>query len=76
MRLPPWVVLFVAALVLGFGVYRIRMYFRTDEEDDRARAAGGLYGLGRRTHLLFGIVYLLLAAFLILSALGVKILGR
>jgi hypothetical protein len=75
-RLPVWVVLAVAALVLGFGVVRIRLFFRSDEEDQRARAAGGLYGLGRRTHLLFGIVYILMATYLILGACGVRLLGR
>ena len=74
MRLPPWVVLVVAGLVLVFGVYRIRMAFRSDEADQRARAAGGLYGMGRRSHLLFGILYILMAAYLILGACGVQLI--
>ncbi len=48
------------------------MSFRSDEADQKAREAGGLYGLGRRTHLLFGIVYILMAAYLILSAFGIN----
>ena len=74
MRLPPWVVLVVAGLVLVFGVYRIRMAFRSDEADQRARAAGGLYGMGRRSHLLFGVLYILMAIYLILGACGIKLI--
>ena len=70
MRIPVWLTLGVAALVVIFGVYRIRMVFRSDEEDARAKARKGLYGLGRRTHLLVGIVYLLLGAALVATSFG------
>jgi hypothetical protein len=70
MRVPVWLTLGVAALVVIFGVYRIRLAFRTNEEDARARARKGLYGLGRRTHALVGIVYLMLGTALIATSFG------
>lgn len=70
MRVPVWLTLGVAALVVIFGVYRIRLAFRSSEEDARARARKGLYGLGRRTHALVGIVYLLLGTALIATSFG------
>ncbi len=73
-RVPPWVFVAVGALVILFGVYRIRLSVRSDEEDKVARARGGLYGVGRRTHLLFGIVYILMGVILILTAFGINVL--
>ncbi len=76
MRVPIWLTLGVAALVMIFGVYRIRMGFRTDEEDRRARERKGLYGMGRRTHFLIGIVYLLLGGALVATSFGWNPFGR
>jgi hypothetical protein len=70
MRVPVWLTLGVAALVCIFGAYRIRLAFRSDEEDQRARARKGLYAMGRRTHFLIGVVYLLLGAALIAVSYG------
>jgi hypothetical protein len=70
MHIPIWLTLGVAALVIIFGVYRIRIAMRTDEADSRARPRKGLYAMGRRTHLLVGIVYLLLGAGLLVTAFG------
>jgi hypothetical protein len=70
MRVPVWLTLGIAALVVIFGVYRMRIAFRTDEEDQRAKARKGLYAMGRRTHLLIGIVYLLLGGALIATSFG------
>jgi len=70
MRLPVWLTLGIAALVIIFGVYRIRLGFRTDEEDARAKARKGLYGMGRRTHFLIGIIYLLLGGALVAASFG------
>ncbi|HEX3476330.1 MAG TPA: hypothetical protein VHT91_14995 [Kofleriaceae bacterium] len=75
MRLPVWLTLGVALLVCVFGAYRIRIAFRSDEEDQRARERKGLYAMGRRTHLLIGIVYLLLGAGLIATTFGWNPLG-
>jgi hypothetical protein len=70
MRIPVWLTLGVAALVIIFGVYRIRISMRSDEEDQRAKARKGLYAMGRRTHLLIGIIYLLLGSGLVATAFG------
>ena len=75
MRVPVWLTLGVAILVLVFGVYRIRIAFRSDEEDERARSRKGLYALRRRTHFLIGVVYLLLGVALIATTFGWNPLG-
>jgi hypothetical protein len=75
MRVPVWLTLGVAVLVCVFGAYRIRMAFRSDEEDQRARERKGLYGMGRRTHFLIGVIYLLLGAGLIATTFGWNPLG-
>lgn len=75
MQLPPWVAIAVGALVIVFGAYRIKLGLRTADEDEAARKRGGLYGMGRRTHILIGVVYLLMGLMLILHAVGVPVLG-
>ena len=70
MRVPVWLTLGVAFLVCVFGAYRIRLAFRSDDEDQRARARKGLYAMGRRTHFLIGTIYLLLGAALIATSFG------
>jgi hypothetical protein len=70
MRVPVWLTLGVAALVIVFGCYRIRIAFRSDEADKAARARKGLYAMGRRTHALIGIVYLLLGGALVATSFG------
>ena len=76
MRLPPWVPAVVGVLVIVFGLYRVRLAFRAEAEDERARRRGGLYAFQRRTHLLFGVAYLLMGALLIASAFGVTFFPR
>lgn len=71
MFIPRWITFLIAACVIGFGVYRIYIAFTTDPETLAQRK--GLYGLPRRTHILFGILYLLLGAFLIASAFGFRL---
>ena len=75
MRVPVWLTLGVAVLVCAFGAYRIRIAFRSDEEDERARARKGLYAMGRRTHFLIGVIYLLLGAGLVATTFGWNPLG-
>jgi hypothetical protein len=74
LALPRWLVLLVGGLVVAFGLYRIRLGFRTDAEDEAARRRGGLYGMPRRTHILIGVVYLLMGVTLVLSAFGIQFL--
>jgi hypothetical protein len=70
MRVPVWLTLGVAFLVCVFGAYRIRLAFRSNEADERARARKGLYAMGRRTHFLIGVVYLLLGGALVGVSFG------
>ena len=70
MAVPIWLTLGVAALVLVFGAYRIRIAFRTDEQDQRARSKKGLYAMRRRTHFLIGTIYLLLGIGLVATSFG------
>jgi hypothetical protein len=74
MTLPRWVPILVGALVILFGLYRMRLAFRTPEQDESAKRQGGLYGHGKRTHFLFAVVYLLMGAMLIASGFGVNII--
>ncbi len=76
MRIPVWVTIGVAILVIVFGVIRIRLAFRTDAQEQLSRKRKGLYGMGKRTHLLIGIVYLLLGAGLVATTLGWTPLGN
>lgn len=69
MRVPVWLTLGIAALVMIFGVYRIRLALKVkDQSGDQPRK--GLYAMGKRTHLLIGIVYLLLAGALVATSFG------
>ena len=86
MRIPVWVTLGVALLVIGFGSYRIWLSLRPEppkEEDakpvtgmpSRSLFAGGFYRMGKRTHLFVGVIYLLLGAALIATSFGFNPLG-
>lgn len=75
MRIPVWLTLAVAVVVCVFGVYRLRIAFRTDDEDARAKKRGGLYAMGRRTHALIGVVYLLLGGALVAASFGWNPMG-
>ena len=70
MRVPVWLTLGVALLVCLFGAYRIRLGFRSDEDDQRAREKKGLYAMGRRTHFLIGVIYILLGGALVATSFG------
>jgi len=69
-RIPSWLTLGVALLVCVFGAYRIRMAFRDDDAQQRAKERGGLYSMARRSHFLIGLVYLLLGAGLVATSFG------
>jgi hypothetical protein len=75
MRIPQWLVLGLGALVFLWGAYRIRIGFRSDAEDERAKSRKGLYAMARRTHALIGLVYLLLGGALIATGFGWNPLG-
>lgn len=69
-QVPPWLTFLIAGVVAVFGVYRLRIAMRSRADEAKAGERGGLYGLPRRTHFLFGILYLLLSLFLIAAGLG------
>lgn len=69
-RIPVWLTIGVAVLVFVFGIHRIRLSMRSEEMEAIAKKRRGLYALGRRTHRLIGVVYLLLGAALFATALG------
>jgi hypothetical protein len=70
--MPLWLVITVGSLVMLFGLYRLRLAFRTASEDDMARQRGGIYGYSRRRQLLYGAIYILLGALLLAGAFGLK----
>lgn len=70
MRIPMWLTLGVAGLVIVFGLYRVAMGFRSAESEARARQRKGMFALAGRTHLLIGIVYLLLGGALVATTFG------
>ena len=70
MRIPVWLTLAVAILVILFGAHRIRLSFRSEDEEAPARPRKGLYAMSRRTHRVIGTVYLLLGAALIGATFG------
>jgi hypothetical protein len=71
-RLPVWLVLTVGALVILFGLFRLRLAIRPPKEEEEAVTRKGMFGYPRRTHGLFGAVYVLMGVLLILGALGVR----
>ncbi len=70
MRLPVWLTLMCAAMVLLWGGYRIKLGLRSAADEEKARQRKGLFGASRRTHLLVGSIYILLAAGLIAITFG------
>jgi hypothetical protein len=70
--LPVWLVVLVGVVVTLFGLFRMRLAMRSKEDEERARRQGGMFAYPRRTHVLFGIVYIAMGVMLILGAMGVK----
>ena len=72
-NLPRWVPLLVGAMVFVFGIYRLHLGFRSKEAAEEAKKQGGLYGLGRRTHVVFGCIFVIAGLMLLLPVLGVRL---
>jgi hypothetical protein len=72
-RIPVWLTLAIAALVIIFGSYRL--YLATRPVDESAPPRRGLYSMSKRAHLMVGIVYLLLGAGLIATTFGFNPFG-
>jgi uncharacterized iron-regulated membrane protein len=75
MRVPPWLTLGAAILVMFFGGYRIWLALRPKREEAEAPPRRGLFGLARRTQFLVGVIYLLLGGALIATTYGWNPLG-
>jgi uncharacterized membrane protein HdeD (DUF308 family) len=75
MAIPRWIFFLVAVWVIAFGVFRIVVAVRRQRlaraEPDRPNfMKRGLYALSPRTHILFGVVYILLGGCLVAMGLG------
>lgn len=81
MRVPVWLTLGVAVLVLVFGAFRIRLALKKPEPESAGGGGGGgvmgrgFYRMSSRTHLLIGVVYILLGAGLIATSFGWNPIG-
>ena len=70
MRIPVWLTLAIAALVIIFGAYRIYIATRPVVADESAKPRSRLYAMSKRTHLFVGIIYFALGAGLIATSFG------
>lgn len=73
MQVPAWVFAVVGGLMVLFGAYRARLGFRSAAQDEWAKKQGGLYA-AKRTHLLVGVIYVLVGLYLLLGAFGIKLM--
>ena len=76
MMLSRWIPFLVAACVIAFGILRLRIAFRKDEPEDSKRPnyrKGGYYAGSKRSHMLFGILYLVLGACCVAMGFGYHI---
>jgi hypothetical protein len=69
-RIPVWLTLAVATLVIIFGAYRIYIASRPATDEDPGKPRSRLYAMSKRTHLFVGVIYLLLGAGLIATTFG------
>lgn len=71
MQIPVWLTFAIAILVIAFGTYRIRLAFRSDDDQPKR----GLYAIGKRAHLFIGLIYIALGGSLIATGLGWRPFG-
>jgi len=76
-RIPVWFALTVAAFVILFGAYRIRLGLTwSPEQEEAARKRGGLYAMGKRFHLFIGVLYIGMGIALSAMAFGWQPFGN
>jgi hypothetical protein len=76
-RIPVWFALTVAAFVVLFGAYRIKLGLTlSPEQEETAKKRGGLYAMGKRFHLFIGTIYILMGVGLTAMAFGWQPLGN
>ena len=69
MRIPVWLTIAAAVLVIAFGSFRIYLAFKKPDPNEPPPRSG-FYRMGKRMHLVIGIVYLALGAALVATTLG------
>lgn len=75
MVLPRWIPFLIAAWVIAFGILRLRIATRKDEDENEDNPKpnyrkGGYYARSKRSHMLFGIAYLILGGYCIAMGFG------
>lgn len=72
MTIPRWLLFLVAAWVIGFGVFRIYIALRPRKLSPQRPnyMQKGMFARSPRTHVLFGVVYIILGGFLIATGFG------
>jgi hypothetical protein len=75
MKIPQWVPFLVAAWVIAFGLLRLRIATKKEDPDSNKPnyRKSGYYARSKRSHLLFGIVYILMGAYLIAMGFGYQV---
>jgi hypothetical protein len=73
-RIPIWLTLGLAGLVILFGSYRIWFGLKKSEQPDAPKRTG-LYAMSKKTHLFVGLVYVLLGAGLLATSFGFNPFG-
>ncbi len=78
MRLPVWLTLGFGVLLILWGAFRLRLGLKKPAPDAGGPRlmGGGFYRMSPRTHLLLGVVYLLLGSALIATSFGYNPLGN
>ena len=71
-RIPVWLTIGIAALVIIFGLYRLYLATR---KVDVAQPRRGLYSMSKKMHLFVGVIYLLLGSGLIATSFGFNPFG-
>ncbi len=72
MTIPRWLLFLVAAWVIAFGLFRIYIALRPRRPSPQGPnyMQRGMFARSPRTHVLFGVVYLVLGAFLVATGFG------
>ena len=70
MRVPQWLSLLVAAWVILFGLYRLKLAFDPHTDERRAEGKKGIFTMKRRTQGLLGFIYVLLGGALVATSFG------
>jgi len=68
--LPPWLQFLLSGIVALYALFRFRMFFIPERRYETLRDRGMMYRIPRRQHLVTGVVFLLLAAWLLAGGLG------